>query len=158
VAPPIAAGSGSSGSRTWLFVAAGGVLSVFGGGLCCLGGVIGLGLMDDGGSETASLANGPITWNGELTASDRMEGSRYYDTFAFEALPGQAFTVELSSSAFDPILRLDTPSGSSMENDDWGLSLNSRIDVTSAESGRYTVRVTTFDSAASGAYLVLVHP
>jgi hypothetical protein len=44
-----------------------------------------------------------------------------------------------------------------MENDDTGFSLNSRIDVPSAEAGTYTVHVTTFDSAASGAYLVLVH-
>jgi serine/threonine-protein kinase len=156
-APALAASSSSNASRTWLLVGAGAVLTLFGGGLCCLGGVFGLGLMGGGDGETETLADGPITWTGELAASDRMEGSRYYDTFAFEALPGQRFTVELSSSAFDPILRLGTPSGQSMENDDTGFSLNSRIDVPSAEAGTYTVHVTTFDSAASGAYLVLVH-
>jgi serine/threonine protein kinase len=159
VTPAPAHGSAASGSgRTWIFVAAGAVLTLFGGGLCCLASVFGLGMLGGGEAETETLAEGPISWSGELSSSDRLEGSRYYDTYAFEAVPGQRFTVELSSSAFDPILRLGTPSGHSMENDDSGFSLNSRIDVPSAEAGTYTVHVTTFDSAASGAYLVLVHP
>ena len=155
---PIASASSSDGSRTWLFVGVGAVLTLFGGGACCLGGIFALGLLGSGGgNESGSLASGPITWNGELATDDRMEGSRYYDTFAFEALPGQRFTVELNSNAFDPVLRLGTPSGLSMEDDDGGGSLNSRIDIPSAEAGTYTVHVTTYALQSRGPYVVMVH-
>ncbi len=158
--PTATAAPAASGASTWMFVGIGAFVTIFGGGGCCLLGVFGLGMMGSGGSGgVETLGSSPITWSGALAASDRAEGSRYYDTYAFEVGAGERFTIELSSSDFDPILRVGTPSGQSLENDDYspGVTLNSRVDVASSEGGQYTVHVTTYSDLAIGAYTVSVH-
>ncbi|MFO0710304.1 MAG: protein kinase [Sandaracinus sp.] len=156
--PNVAAAASTDGSRTWIMVAIGAVATLFGGGTCCLAGVLGLSMIG-GEGETASLASGPVTWNGDLSAADRMEGSKYFDTYSLEVGAGERFAVELSSSAFDTILRVGTPSGQALENDDAspGVTLNSRIDVPSSEAGTYTVHVTSYSEFATGPYTVFIH-
>jgi eukaryotic-like serine/threonine-protein kinase len=156
------AGSREAGSReAWGLAGLGALVVLAGGGLCCLGGLFGLGVWGVGatgvGASRESLEAGPIAWTGQLSGGDRMEGSRYFDTYAFEAVAGQPFTVELVSDDFDPMLRLGTPGGRTVENDDWGGTLSSRILVPAAETGTYTVHVTTYGELASGAYFVSVH-
>jgi len=157
-APAMAVATAQAGSsRTWLWVALGSVFALFGGGTCCLGGVVALGLLGESGGDDASLDDAPLQWDGELTAGDRTEGQFYFDTFALEARANDTMTIELTSPDFDTKLRVGTPSGGSYENDDFpGMDLNSRIDIRSTEAGSYTVHVTSYSPMATGAYVVSV--
>ncbi|MBN8612809.1 MAG: protein kinase [Deltaproteobacteria bacterium] len=158
VAPSVAA---SSSATPWLMIAGGAIVTLFGGGFCCLAGIFGLGMAGSAGggdTDVATLGSAPIQWSGSLGPNDRREGTRYYDTYAFDVGPGERFTVELMSGYFDTIVRVGTPSGQSLENDDFpGMALNSRIDVPSSEGGRYTVHVTSYADSATGEYTVSVH-
>ncbi len=95
---------------------------------------------------------------GRLTASDTRNGAgQYADSFVFDARGGERLEISLSSSDFDPVLRISGP-GLSESNDDDAESggLNSRLEVTLPRAGRYTITATTYDRDETGAYLLQV--
>ncbi|GAB4212073.1 MAG: hypothetical protein OHK0013_34430 [Sandaracinaceae bacterium] len=148
----------SARSPTWVWVVAGLVLSLFGGGTCCAAGILGASLM--GNDVSASLSDAPITWVGELSSDDRVaDRGAYYDTFTVRAEAGDRMVVELSSPTFDTLLRVRTPSGATLQHDDnrYPIDTNSRIEVPRTEAGSYTIHVTSFRGATTGPYTVAIH-
>ncbi|NJM84749.1 MAG: tetratricopeptide repeat protein [Leptolyngbyaceae cyanobacterium RM2_2_21] len=77
-------------------------------------------------------------------------------TFAGEA--GQAVTIRLSSSDFDPVLALLAPNGEEIAaNDDYGGTLDATIVITLPSSGTYKVLARSY-SGQGGNYTVTVAP
>jgi hypothetical protein len=99
------------------------------------------------------------TVGGRLESGDRtLQSGEYEDRYTFEGESGQAVTIDLHSTEFDPYLMLIAPSDEQEENDDYeGDTTRSRIDTTLAESGTYTVSVTSYSAGETGAY-VLTYP
>jgi serine/threonine-protein kinase len=161
--PPAAATAAPApgpASMTWVWIVAGVFVVLFGGGVCCVGSVVGLGFLGAPEASSASLADGPITWSDELSASDRSDDrGSYYDTYSFTVGAGERVSIELSSAAFDTVLRVRTPSGGVLEHDDiqFPVNTNSRVDIPFSEAGEYTVHVTSFQRQVTGAYTASVH-
>lgn len=69
--------------------------------------------------------------------------------------PGQVVEVFLNSDAFDTYLILQTPTGATLENDDYeGDSSRSHAVLTIERPGVHRVGVTTFEPGMAGAYTV----
>jgi len=104
--------------------------------------------------DAATLIPGtPVS--GTLEEGDtNLEGGEFVDIYAFEGTAGQQLTVELTSTAFDPFLGVQLPSGGTpVENDDHeGRRDMSRISFQLQETGRYRVFVTSYGAAENGAY------
>ncbi|PAP75975.1 PPC domain-containing protein [Rubrivirga marina] len=91
---------------------------------------------------------------GSLQAGDdRLDGGEWVDSYRVELRAGQPFEADLTSSDFDPYLILRAPSGAQEENDDYlGSTMHARIVTTAAETGTYTVAVTSYAAGETGAY------
>jgi tetratricopeptide (TPR) repeat protein len=77
-------------------------------------------------------------------------------TYTFEGQAGQALTLTLESSEFDPVLSLLGPNQTEIAfNDDFGGSLNSKIIITLPTNGTYTVVARSF-SGQGGDFNVAV--
>lgn len=109
------------------------------------------------------------TVNGTLAATDCNVGIGgeifYTDLYRFNGTAGQQISIAMNSAAVDSFLILHTPSGEgSLENDNGGGGSNARIPAGSGtftlpESGVYTIEASTFNSAETGAYtLILTGP
>jgi hypothetical protein len=86
---------------------------------------------------------------GDLTRDENIPA----DVYAFDGAPGQTIAIDLRSSSFDPYLRVVTPDGQSIDNDDFEGSLqHSRIELPVSASGRYRIYASAYSSSASGAY------
>ncbi len=98
--------------------------------------------------------------SGELSAQDvTSDTGSFEDAWAFTGEAGESLRVSLRSSAFDTFLRLITPSGETIENDDFESSLSeSAIEIALPESGRYRVVATSYSAGAEGAYTLRVDP
>jgi tetratricopeptide (TPR) repeat protein len=87
------------------------------------------------------------------------EGGTIYpaeSTYTFDGEVGQALTITLESTDFDPVLLLLGPDGTEIAfNDDFGGSLNSKIIIALPESGEYTVVARSF-SGQGGDYALMV--
>jgi hypothetical protein len=96
---------------------------------------------------TDSLADGDSAYeSGELVD--------YYD---YPLEKGQRATIVLSSLDFDPYLIVTTPSGETLTNDDFENQFGmARLDFDAAESGTYTVAVTSYAKEEKGAYQLAV--
>lgn len=97
---------------------------------------------------------------GTLDGTDTVlpsDGSRY-DEYSFEAEAGQAVTIRLESSDFDPYVALFSPNGQLVgENDDANQSeKNAVLTLTLPMTGRYRVVVNAYDSTGQGQYLLTV--
>jgi hypothetical protein len=141
-----------------VWIVAGVMMALLGGGSCCVAGVVGLHLLGD--DTSASLDEAPITWNGTLGSDDRVaDRGAHYDTYTVTARRGDRMVVELSSRSFDTLLRVRTPSGASLQHDDnlYPLDTNSRIEIPSTEAGDYTIHVTSAQPTTTGPYTVQVH-
>jgi hypothetical protein len=105
--------------------------------------------------DSATLAFGESA-NGSLQADDNLnDNNKYEDIFAFEGVPGQAATITLDSTSFDTYLTVITPSGTTVENDDFeGSIYSSRIDLNMTEGGRYRIVASSYDSNATGNYIL----
>ena len=92
-----------------------------------------------------SLAQGDATLSsGELS-----------DRHALQLSPGRPATLRLRSSAFDPYLIVQTPSGQQIDNDDYTPGdLTAGIDIPSAEAGDYNVIVTSYQPGETGAWVL----
>jgi V8-like Glu-specific endopeptidase len=98
---------------------------------------------------------------GILSAKDPLDtnfaqrGSRV-KSFTIHLEKDKKYTIALTSTAFDPYLRLIDPKGKVVaEDDDSGGDLNSRIDHTATMTGEYKVVVTAFDGKL-GSFLMQV--
>jgi hypothetical protein len=95
--------------------------------------------------------------SGSLTSdSPRGHDGTRYERHEFAGEAGQTVTVMLESDAFDPVLFISNPDGSNLaRDDDGGQDNNSEAVVTLAESGTYSIYVTSF-SDGLGSYEVTV--
>ena len=68
--------------------------------------------------------------------------------------------MQLSSSHFDTLLFIVTPSGLRYENDDIirGVNTNSRLELALRESGEFFVAVTSCIEAQTGSYALMYEP
>jgi len=91
---------------------------------------------------------------GELAASDQQsDDGKYTDTYTIQAQAGDLIELDLSSGAFDPVLRLTGPGGLEVENDDASATgRDSRVLAHAPETGAYTVTVTSFGPRERGRY------
>ena len=98
------------------------------------------------------------TINGTLTASDCINGDRYYVAYTFSGTANQQIAISQNSTAFDTYLYLLNSSGTVIaEDDDGGGGTNSRIPATSGfftlpATGVYTIRASSYTAGATGAY------
>jgi len=92
----------------------------------------------------------PIDFGKPKAASLAVGGADFY---RLEAKAGQFIVAELTSTSFDPFLRLFRADGEELvSNDDGGQHLNSRIDLLIPESGTYRLQVASVGDGGGGAY------
>jgi hypothetical protein len=95
---------------------------------------------------------------GALTAGDpESEGGQAYDAYAFRAREGDRFSIDLSSEAFDPVVRVGQMRAGefnelAMNDDTLETGLNSRLIFTAAAGGDYIIRATPLSPGDEGAY------
>ncbi|MFC1628245.1 caspase family protein [Gemmatimonadota bacterium] len=99
-------------------------------------------------------ASGSLVETGSLSDSDGvLDTGAHFDTYNFEAVPGQRVTLDLRSDEFDPLLRLNGPGSFQTFNDDWeGDTRRSFIETDLTEGGAYTVTVTSYTAGVTGEY------
>lgn len=97
--------------------------------------------------------------SGELTSGDpETEEGASYDAYSFRARTGDRVGLRLTSSAFDPVVRVGRMNGSDFvelaQNDDGpgGEALDSYLVFTAPETDSYIVRVTPLGANSAGAY------
>lgn len=95
---------------------------------------------------------------GALRAGDpESEGGQAYDAYAFRAGEGDRFTIDLSSEAFDPVVRVGQMRAGefnelAMNDDTLETGLNSRLIFTAEADGDYIIRATPLSPGGEGAY------
>lgn len=104
-------------------------------------------------SEIRSLTVGQAI-EGELRDGESaLVNEKWEDTYWFTGEIDDTLRIDLSSSGFDTYLRLISPSGELIENDDFEGSISaSSISLTLRESGRYRVVVTSYGTNDAGPY------
>jgi hypothetical protein len=98
------------------------------------------------------------TVEGTLNAEDpvRFDDS-YYEAYALEASAGTNVVITLESKDFDPYLVIVSPSGELESNDDVAEgNLNSRIETTLEEPGRWLIVANTLEPEETGVYTLSV--
>jgi Caspase domain/Bacterial pre-peptidase C-terminal domain len=100
------------------------------------------------------------TASGDLESADLLnDDGMHEDTYAFQGNAGDTLRLNLSSQDFDTYLRLITPNGESIDNDDFEGDVNlSAIELTLQESGRYRVVVTSYSAGSEGSYELSANP
>ena len=96
---------------------------------------------------------------GNLETSDlRSDDGHYQDYYAFTGEVGDTVQVDLRSGAFDTYLSVVTPSGQSIDNDDFdGSTDRSVVEFTLQEGGRYRVIASTYSGDAVGNYALALN-
>jgi hypothetical protein len=95
---------------------------------------------------------------GALTARDpETEAGQAYDAFTFRARAGDRFAIDLSSEAFDPVVRVGQMQAGeftelAMNDDTLETGLNSRLIFTAEAGGDYIIRATPLSAGSEGAY------
>ena len=94
------------------------------------------------------------TVNGALEETDARDSRSTTDVYLLEGQAGQTLRLALSSSAFDPLVRIEGPEGFVAENDDdpAGGTLDSVLDTTLPATGTYRVVVGSYEADGLGAY------
>lgn len=98
------------------------------------------------------------TLRGALTAGDpESDGGQAYDAYAFRARAGERFTIDLTSEAFDPVVRVGQMQAGefselAMNDDTLETGLNSRLMFTAPDTGDYIIRATPLSPGETGAY------
>lgn len=101
-----------------------------------------------GGNATGNAQRGRLD-NSDPALSD---GS-YVDRYTFDGSAGSSAVIDLRSGEFDTYLRVTAPSGAQFTNDDYdGATDRSLLSLELAESGAYTVEVTSYAGGETGAY------
>ena len=95
---------------------------------------------------------------GDLDASDdRYPTGEFFDSYALDASAGETLVADLRSEDFDTYLAVESPSGTIWTNDDHeGDRHGSRLEVAVTETGRWSVRVTSFQPGSTGRYTLLL--
>lgn len=126
----------------------------------------------DGGAYTLSLTQRPPaaraarpasirvgqSVRGTLTASDpESAGGQAYDAYVFRARTGERFAIDLTSEAFDPVVRVGRMQAGefnelAMNDDTLETGLNSRLMFTAPDNGDYIIRATPLSAGDEGAY------
>lgn len=96
--------------------------------------------------------------SGDLGSGDQLsENEEFEDSFYFTGNSGETVVFDLTASAFDTVLGLQTPSGELLENDDYqGSTDQSQIELTLQESGRYRILVSSYSSGETGGYQLAI--
>ncbi len=104
------------------------------------------------------VSNDATVHQGTLGEGDSsLESGEYYDDYPVEVGAGQEIIAVLASLDFDPYLILISPSGEQTENDDFGSSADvSLLEMPTEEPGTHTLRVTSYEPAEAGGYVLLV--
>jgi len=95
---------------------------------------------------------------GALSSGDpESEDGIAYDAYSFRGRPGDRFVIDLSSEAFDPVVRVGQMRGGdfielAMNDDTMETGLNSRLIFTAEEGGDYIIRATPLSVGNEGAY------
>ncbi|HST35546.1 MAG TPA: hypothetical protein VLK25_02805, partial [Allosphingosinicella sp.] len=107
-------------------------------------------------SATTAFGQEPQHIAGALEDNDSQTGDEHnrYDDHVLRLEAGRRYRLSVNSDAFDPVARLYRAGEANpvAENDDSNESLNSRINYTPAQSGDFTLRVTSFSAEGRGAY------
>ncbi len=122
--------------------------------------------MDQGTASAAGVERDVIALNVGESASGNLEtedvlndDGMYEDTYAFQGSAGDTLRLSLTSQEFDTYLRLITPGGESIDNDDFEGNVSlSAIELTLQESGRYRVVVTSYSAGGLGGYELSANP
>ncbi len=112
-----------------------------------------------GGDRPYSASSAGVrTETGRLEGSDEtLRSGEFVDTFTFDGTPGQRVSIDLTSDDFDTYLVVEPPRGSALEDDDGGGSTShSRLEMDLTEPGTYTVYVTSYAAAETGAYRLAI--
>lgn len=95
-------------------------------------------------------------WMGALEPTDFEIDGAHADDFAVTLRAGEEALIRLDSDAFDPVLKLyeeGAREGEPLaEDDDSGGDLDSLLVFTPERTGRYVVRVTSFEGGEGGPY------
>jgi hypothetical protein len=87
------------------------------------------------------------------TGDEQMPSGEFGDSYEITALPGQMLTITLESDDFDAYLRLESPSGNMLTDDDgFGSGTDSMIEIDAAEFGTYKIFATSFLAHETGVY------
>jgi hypothetical protein len=98
------------------------------------------------------------TVQGRLTSADpETDAGGNYDAFVIRARSGERIAIDLTSDAFDPVLRVGRMENGAftelaMNDDGPDAGLNSRLVFTAPEAGEYLIRATAVNAAGEGAY------
>ncbi len=106
-------------------------------------------------SGAAGSTSGGTRFESDTLASgdNTLSSGEYVDTYAMEGRSGEQVVIDLRSSQFDPYLIVRAPSGETFENDDHeGDASRSLLSLDLAESGTYTVAVTSYTAGETGSY------
>jgi hypothetical protein len=115
---------------------------------------------DVNGCETIYVMPG-VTTSQQVQATDCSVAFRagflFWDEFTLHVEAGRAYTITMSSSAFDTYLELLGPVfGSALRNDDFGGTTNSQITITPTVSGQYVIRAGTSAGDRTGSYTLSI--
>lgn len=107
----------------------------------------------DGAIAFGQTINGALQ-NGDCTLS---AGGSFFDAYTFSGAAGQQVSISMGSLQFDTYLYLLQPGettigGGTIQDDDGAGGTDSRISVTLASTGTYTILATSFVSGATGSY------
>jgi serine protease Do len=113
--------------------------------------------------STAGWAQGPAqTIEGRLDRRDPMvDGTSRFDDHRVSLTAGQRVAITVATDAFDPIValyRVGEPVQPVGQNDDDGMSLNSRLVASAPAGGDYYVRVQSFGGDGLGPYTIGITP
>jgi hypothetical protein len=118
-------------------------------------------LLDFGGESSGPVAGRDVI---QIAPGDRMAGrleegdgqlayGAYRDLFVFDGQQGQEVRIDMQSTDFDTYLRLVTPAGDTIRNDDFERSSErSRIDLALQQAGRYRIMATSYSGGLTGRY------
>jgi len=95
---------------------------------------------------------------GTLDADDiTLTTGEYADVYTIEGAVGQQLRVELTSSEFDTYVMVKSPSGNSLDNDDYeGAKDRSVIETVLTEAGQHRVIVTSYAKGETGEYRLVI--
>ncbi len=105
---------------------------------------------------TAGIQNvtAGINASGTLASGDKtLTSGEFVDNYVFFGNAGQAVTIDLQSSVFDPYIIMFKPDKTQEENDDFDGSANhSRLETTLPVAGMYRISATSYSPNETGAY------
>jgi hypothetical protein len=103
------------------------------------------------------IALNTVTTGSLAPGDNTLATEEYRDTYTFQALQGQRYTIDVASGAFDTYLIYESPAGTQIDDDDGGDGTNSRLTLVADQSGSASVHVTTFTPGETGTYTVTVN-